>query len=226
VDVGRSITFITADPRWVSKVLVGAVIAFASLLTAILLVGFVGFFVLAGYYQEVTRRAYDNHPTPLPEWDNFGTFLKEGFVVSLGTFIWYLPVLAIQAPLIVWQLTANDLSSSLAVSGVRCLLYPVQFALAVFVLPILAARYAIDTRFAAMFEFGDIFAEIKRGVVPLLLLFGVSLLAGVAAFFGIIACCVGLFATFHVATLVISHLRGQVYREARGGGPANAPVAF
>ena len=103
MDVGRSIKFVTADPRWVTKVLIGALIAFASLLTAVVLVGFVGFFILAGYYQEVTRRAYDGHPEPLPDWDNFGKFLGEGFQVSVGWFIWYLPLLAFQVPLLIWQ---------------------------------------------------------------------------------------------------------------------------
>jgi hypothetical protein len=226
VDVGRSIKYVTADPRWVNKVLIGAVIAFASLLTAIVLVGFVGFFILAGYYQEVTRRAYDNHPEPLPDWDNFGKFLSEGFIVFVGSFLWYLPLLVLEAPLIAWDLVSNDAGAGLALTGVRCLLFPVQVALGLFVLPIVMARYAIDTRFAAMFQFGEIFAEIKRAVVPLLLLAGVSILATFVAFFGIIACCVGIFATIHVATLITSHLRGQVYREARGAGPANAPVAF
>jgi hypothetical protein len=225
VDVGRSLRFITSDPRWVSKTLIGALIALASLLTAIVLVGFVGFFILAGYYQETTRRAYAGHAEPLPPWDNVGQYLREGFLVSVGMFLWYVPIFAIELPLQVWRIFAHDTATTFAFSGLTCLLYPIQLAWIVFLQPIVAARYAVDTRFAAMFELDEMLEELRRGVVPLLILAGVGIVATIFAVAGIFACCIGIFVTGHVAGLVIGHLRGQMYREARGLGPLAPPNA-
>src|SRR3990172_7400347 len=71
IDFGRAIGFVTDDPEWLKKVLVGGVFA---LLCAIL----GGVLFLFGYVARVLRRVAAGETRPLPEWDDLGGVFCDG----------------------------------------------------------------------------------------------------------------------------------------------------
>ena len=65
IDLGRAFTFVTEDPEWVTKVLVGGLFA---LLSAIL----VGIPFVLGYWGRTLGNVAAGRPRPLPAWDDLG----------------------------------------------------------------------------------------------------------------------------------------------------------
>ena len=84
-DIGKVFGFVFQDPRWVSKVLMGS----GCLLLSFLIVPL---FLLHGYAIRVARRARTTPDGPLPEWDDLGSLLWDGFKCWLVTF---LPMMAL-----------------------------------------------------------------------------------------------------------------------------------
>jgi hypothetical protein len=207
------------DANWVKKVLVGGVIALVGALL------FPVSWILAGYALAIIKRVYEGTDLPLPEWDDIGGYFVRGLLVSIGIFIWILPLVVIFGIVFGGAAALGDTTGSAFTLLGLCLAAPLTLLLTIFVLPIVAARYAIENRFGAMFEFGAIGAEIRRAPVPLLLTAVMAAVVSFLAEFGIIACCVGIFFTTAYAYFVIAHMVGQTYRQARGLSAQSQPTA-
>ena len=95
MDVGRAFTYVTEDPAWVKKLLIGGCILLASTILSIVIIGLVGFCLLLGYYVEVIRRVNAGVPSPLPDWDDLGSYISRGFVAAVGAIVWSLPFIAL-----------------------------------------------------------------------------------------------------------------------------------
>ena len=228
MDIGRAFAFVFDDDEWIKKILIGGLIT---------LIPLIGGFVAYGYMIEIVRRIYAEGDERLPEWDDFGGYLTRGFVLVVGTLIWFLPIFIVMGCLVALLAATTSTSDGdgVAVLGglmlfglvsVMVLLIPVWAAV---FLPILIGRYAIEQRFGAMFEFSEIIAEVRRvGAGPLLMLFVTYLAASVVGQLGFIACFIGVIFTAFYADLVVAHAAGQVYRRARGLGdiaqPSQAPA--
>ena len=79
VDFGRSFSFVTEDPEWVKKILIGG----AFTLACALLVGVP--FVL-GYFSRTLRNVAAGEPRPMPEWDDLGGLFEEGLRLTIDYF--------------------------------------------------------------------------------------------------------------------------------------------
>lgn len=220
MDVGRAFTYVTEDPDWVSKVLVGGVIFLVSSLLSFLAIGLVGFMALAGYYLEVIRRVHAGAPTPLPSWDDFGGYISRGFLLFVGALLWAVPLVLVACiAFVIAGVSGSDVGTVFAVAAV-CLLIPLAIALNVLILPLVAARYAVSNDFGAMFRFGEIFQEVQRAFVPLLIVWVMAIVVGFLVYLGLVACIIGVFFTFHYGYLVQAYLVGEMYRQAAGNRPA------
>src|SRR5512135_2961097 len=71
LDFGRSFTFVSEDPEWIKKVLIGG--AF-TLLSALL----VGIPFVLGYFARTLRNVVTGAERPLPEWDDLGGIFNDG----------------------------------------------------------------------------------------------------------------------------------------------------
>jgi hypothetical protein len=204
VDFGRAYTFMTADPRWISKILIAAAVSLVPILQ----------FAVYGYALDVLKRVYEGSDVPMPEWDDFGDYFVRGLLVALGVFIWQLPILLLICPVIILG-TITD-SPVVWILGFACLV-PIGIVFAALVGQVVAARYALKSEFSVMFEFNEIIAEARRGAGLLLLCILAYIVAGLAgAIAGIITCGIAFFFITPWLTLAQAHLLGQAYRRIRG----------
>jgi hypothetical protein len=210
VDIGRAYTFITSDPKWISKILIGAAVSLVPILN----------FALYGYALDVLKRVYQGTDLPMPEWDDFGDYFIRGLLVAIGVFIWQLPLLLLVCPIVIVGAIAD--SGWVFLLGFACLL-PVGAVFSAIVGQVVAARFALSGEFASMFEIGEILSESRRGAGTLLLcalIYIVASVAGVLA--GIVTCGIGFFVIGPWLTLAQAHLLGQAYRRVRDLPPVVA----
>jgi len=204
VDFGRAYTFMTADPRWISKIMIAAAVSSVPILN----------FALYGYALDVLKRVYEGSDLPMPEWDDFGKYFVRGLIVSAGMLIWQLPIMILIAPIIIGGILAD--SAVVWILGLACLLPIAVIALAVIV-QVVVARYALAPEFGEMFNISAIFSEARRGAGTLLLCllaYVVATVVGTIA--GIVTCFIGFFFLTPWLTLAQAHLLGQAYRQIRG----------
>ena len=168
VDIGRAVSYIFEDREWTPKLLVSAGIALAGLIGVILLgLGpIIAWSLLLGYAVELVRNVRDNHPIPLPRWDNYGEKFRKGGTVLAAVFVYNLPNLlpaccyATTAPF--WR---DNFFGSAIGFVVICCIVPLILIYNVVTWPMLAlgiARYADEENVGVFFQFGDLFRTVFR----------------------------------------------------------------
>ena len=205
MDVGRAFKFVFDDPRWITKLLIGGVIALVAGLIPIL--GWVVGLVLTGYSLVLIRRVMDGYDTPLPEWEELvglATLGVKALVVQLG-----------------WVLVATVLGFLLLVpgyatdsAGLIALGWLVLFVLglaALALVPAALGRLAATGSIAAGLDFRAVFAMVRGNIGDYLILAVVAIVAGLIATAGFLLFVVGALLTVPYAVLVIAHLTGQAY---------------
>jgi hypothetical protein len=212
MEYGKAFSFFTEDSEWVKKFLIAAIMP---------IIPIVGGFVLAGYGLEITRRVIKNETPVLPEWSDFGEYLKNGFFSFVIGFIYSLPIILVSicfnGPSIALQ-TQNDnnlqLTGSILMICGGCLISVLALAASLLIAPALG-RFADTGQWTSALRVGEAFALLrtKPGVY---LISGI--LIGVAALvlvpLGFVLCGVGIFLAATFINLAASHLQGQAYRVA------------
>jgi hypothetical protein len=243
MEIGKAISFITEDPRWQQKVMVGTGVILASMVLSPILIGIVGFLILTGYSVRLLQNVRDGRPFPLPEWDQWGDDLIRGFKLAVVGIVWALPVIALMIPSFIGGALSESRSDAAQFVGVMisicagCLTFLYSLFMAA-VWPGYSIAFARDERTASGLRFRDILAwtrdNIGQVIVVVLVVIVASIVIGlVAAIGGVLLCLVGLIVTIPlgslVATLFEYHLIGQLaYAYPMGGGPempAAPPVA-
>jgi hypothetical protein len=222
LDIGKAFTYVTEDPKWITKVLIGGGLILAGIVT---LIGWLFTFpVVFGYTVMVTRNVINGNPQPLPEWDDFGTKWIEGFKAWVVSVVYALPAIIIalifQIPAGILGNTGND--GAAAAGGLLnivggCLNFILSLLVAV-ILPAAIGRFAASGNIAEGLQFGAVIATVRQNIgmyviIALLSTFLVPLISGI----GIIACFIGAAFTSFYAYLMIYHLYGQAYRTTQGG---------
>lgn len=209
MDWGKSFTYIFDDKEWVSKVLIGGILGLIPVVNL----------AVVGYALRVLKNVAEGAEQPLPGWDDFGDYFIKGLVSTLGAMVWAVPLIALAMFAgLLSTVTGYDTEAGrvaapivLCIWSMSCLsaLYGLFLGL---VLPSAYTHYALSGNFGTFFRFGDIFQYIRANlgnyIIALLLAFVAQFVAG----FGVILCCIGVIFTGFWATLVGSHLLGQVYR--------------
>src|SRR5260221_4148780 len=221
VDFGRCFRFVTEDPDWVKKLLIGGGFA---LLSAVI----VGAFFVAGYWVRFLRRVAAGDPRPLPEWDDLGAIFSDGLKLVGAYFSYVLGMIALVACLgcVIGMVGfgIGDLShgsdgarsavaalGGLALVGVYGLLALLGLALATF-LPAGFMRVALKDSFEEAFAFRETvrFIQANLGNYALSLVF--YLVANFASQFGVLLCCVGVFPAVFWSYLVLGYALGETVR--------------
>jgi hypothetical protein len=220
IDFGRCFTFLTEDPAWLTKILVGGLFA---LLSAVL----VGIPFLLGYWARTLKNVAAGK-RPLPEWDDLGGIFGEGLRL-VGVYLVYALGLAVVLGLVGAILlvpfmvlgSAGDLDDGpaglfAAIGGLGSLLFwaiimVTSLAAAVY-LPAAMARAAMRDSFAEGFAWREIGGFIRANLGNYALSVVVYLVASFLSQFGVILCCVGVFPAAFWAYEVLAFALGETVR--------------
>ena len=219
LDFGRCFTYLTEDPDWLKKVLIGG----AFTLLSVLLVGIPFVF---GYCGRTLRNVADGAARPLPEWDDLGGIFGEGLTLAAVYLLHVLAAMvvvgALFAAALLPAIAAGTLGgghgseaigalSGLAFVGVYGLVMLLSLALAVY-LPSALVRTALRGSIGDGFAWRDNVDFIRANLGNYLLSLVVFLVAHFVSQFGIILCCVGVFPAAFAAYLVAAAAFGQTVR--------------
>lgn len=233
MDINKALRFVFDDKQWISKLLIGVVMTLFGFLIVPAL-------ILQGYLVKIVRQVMGGQDNELPEWSDYGNLLRDGFYVTVGQLIWFLPFILLL--LIVGVTTGgftsmvegSDASGLIATGGgllMLCLGLLLVVA-ALFLTPALLIQYAIKDDFGALFRFSEVFDIIRNHMSDILIaflvtvaaVFVVSLIGGVL---GIIPClgwiaaaAIGL-ASGPYVSFVGGHLYGQIAAKVLGNKAGN-----
>ncbi len=218
VDFGRSFTFVTEDPDWVKKILIGGVF----FLACFVLVGVP--FVL-GYFSRTLRGVVAGEARPMPEWDDLGGIFNEGLRLTAVSLIYALavgalmsvPLVMVFLPLVALFGSHGDVSGALGVLGGLGMVGLYGLAMLVhlllsIVLPAALARSSLRGTVADGFAGREILGFIRANVGNYLITLVIFLLASLLAQLGFLACCVGVLPAAFWSYMVLAVALGQTVR--------------
>lgn len=213
MDVGRSFSFVFSDPRWVSKLLIAALMV---------LIPIFGWLVLVGYFSHVTRRiATTGTDLPLPEWEAFGDLFVDGFKVAAAGFVWSLPVSILGFCLGgIFELGDGSDAGALVAN---CITVPLSLLVA-FVAPAVTGRVAATGSFSEGLQVKQVIAAVRRNPGDYLIIVLMTFVAGFVAAAGFLALCIGVLVTIPYAQLILFHLYGQAHWRSAGAVSATQSV--
>ena len=228
MDIGKAFSFVFEDEEWVSKILIGGLIAVIPL---------VGPLAVMGYALKVAQNVAQGNPRPLPRWGQFGDHLMRGLYDLVIRLVYALPVLIVGALFAcVAGLAGGGASSERAAERVGAVfgllgicLVPIMlvlgFAIALFAFGALG-RFVATNSLGAALRIGEVVGMVRKGLGAWAMVLVVAILAGFVGSLGAIACGVGALFTGFYAQCVIGHALGQtvVQQGMAAGDPA--PVSY
>ncbi len=221
IDFGRCFTFLTEDPAWLTKILVGGLF---TLLAAVL----VGVPFILGYWARTLKNVAAGKQHPLPEWDDLGGIFSDGLRL-VGVYLVYAIGLAVALALIGGVLVVpfialgasgalDDSAGGLvaALGGLGTLLLwaiiMVTALAALVYLPAAMARAALRDSFSEGFAWREIAGFMRANLGNYALALVIYLVASFLSQFGMILCCVGLFPAAFWAYEVLAYALGETVR--------------
>ena len=233
MDIGKSLTYITEDERWVSKVLILLIVGFFAWLIFPI-------FFLIGYAVGITRNVKNGVEKPLPEWEDWGKLFMDGLYIFIAQFVYTLPFLIIAC---VGLVASGGLGAVVDSGGnpdaaaallgttgliIGCVGFLYMLAL-VFISPAIIIQYVLQhDNFGATFRFGEVLGIARDSIgdilIVILVTMGIGL--GVSVILGILQIipCIGQILALVISllmspylTAVSGHLYGQIAAKLGGG---------
>ena len=87
----------SSDPAWMRKLIWGATVALISLLLTPMLVGVLGWLIIAGYGLHLLRNVQGGEQHPLPAWNQPRADLHRGFKLAVVALVWSMPLVVLGA---------------------------------------------------------------------------------------------------------------------------------
>jgi len=232
MDIGKSLTYVFEDDRWVVKLLIGTGLVILSFLI-------IPIFFVQGYMVKIVRNMLDGLEKPLPEWEDWGKLFMDGLYLTIAGLVYSAPIWLLMicgtAVFLPAGLTEGDLSSTMAAAGgisfmlIACLAMILGILIAL-LYPAITVQYAHEDNLGACFRFSEIIAMTRENlgdvIIALLVLLGVGLVLGLLGVIPLIGWVIALVASFYT-TVVSGHLFGQIGRHMLGGKEKSldSPVA-
>ncbi len=218
MNFGRAFSYAFEDPQWLQKIGIAALISIIPIL---------GQIVVIGWVLEVTRRIINGEPDTLPDWSNFGEAAVRGLQAFVIGFVYFLPVILLSAcsngllPL----LANSNNNTTQAVAGavslltvcISCFSFLYDLAAGI-LLPAAYGNFIATGQIGAAFRFGEIISLVRGSIGPYILVFLMSIVTGLIAALGLIACIIGVLVTIAYASTINAHLWGQAYKVAKSAG--------
>jgi hypothetical protein len=226
MDIGKSFSYPFEDNKWLSKLIIGALVSIVPILN----------FAWAGYLIDLLKNVINKAAEPLPEWTDFGGKFMKGLLIWVAGLIYALPVICLStifittASITLSSLTEGDTVNTLgsAFSGVGILLacLAVLYGLLLsFFYPAMLIHFSRKETFGSLFEIGAIIKVATSNLSPYLTAWLIGIVAAVvvglvvglvSAVVGIIPCIGWLVAwvlsglTTVYISVIWAHLFGQV----------------
>jgi hypothetical protein len=210
----EQLVFMFADPKWVTKILIGALLGCVPILN----------FVLGGYALRVINNTRTDEQPTLPEWSpGFGKFWTEGLMVVVIGFLYGIPAWILSAIVGAVAGGSNSQGAAIAVAVIFGLILLVYGIALIFWIQGALINYAVKNKFGAAFEFGVIWEIVRKNLgrlaLTVILAVVVGIIVGViSAILGLIPCIGWIivwilsFASGFYVLLVLSHNCGVVAR--------------
>lgn len=188
INIGKALTHIFDDPKWLNKSIVGSLIALVPILN----------FALIGYELQIVRAVSKGESPTLPEWDDIGKLLIDGLKLGLARLAFALPIIALIFGAVIFQFVVIFVTAALSKGdssedGIFVLMpllilvgYIVVFAIVVLyglivgaLIPAMTANYVRRGTFAACFNLGELFGIIKRNGNAYIMVWFTNIIAGI-----------------------------------------------
>ncbi|MFN2124969.1 MAG: DUF4013 domain-containing protein, partial [Candidatus Promineifilaceae bacterium] len=164
MDIGKSLTYLFDDDRWVVKLLIGTGLMILSFLI-------IPIFFVQGYLVKIVRNMLDGLENPLPEWEDWGKLFMDGLYLTIAGIVYSAPVWLLMicgmAVFLPAGLTEGDLSSTLVAAGgvgfmlLTCLAMILGVAISL-LYPAITVQYAREDNLGACFRFSEIIAMTRE----------------------------------------------------------------
>lgn len=226
MDIGKALSFVYDEEGWIQKVAIGIGVLIATFLLSFALVGILGWFILTGYCLRLMLNVQNGRTQVLPEWNQWGDDLANGFKLAVVTFVWAIPGIIFGIPMILggFLTEGNEFAQ---VTGLFLMLCAgtLVFFYSVFVflsMPGYTIAFAQDGKISSGLELTKVWHWTRANISPVIVVsIMVAIFSAAAAFLasvvGALFCGVGLIITIPFATLITSffqyHLYGQIARE-------------
>ena len=227
MDIGKSISFVFDDERWVGKIGIGALVALLSFLI-------IPIPLLVGYATGITRNVKNGDATPLPEWDDWGQLFKDGLSIIVAQIVYTLPfwlLMCIAGIATIGFGSLSEISEDAMAAGmmttfglVGCLGFLFAIAL-LFLSPAIVVQYVRTNELGATFRFGEVIGIARDNIGNILIVFLVtlglnfvlSLVLGILNIIPIAGQCLGLIIAIAAGPYLMAvtgHLYGQIAAES------------
>ena len=228
MNIERGFRFVFQERNWFGKIIVGGVMMIFSFLIIPLLIYY-------GYLVEVAKRTIKEEQQLLPEWDEIGRKLANGFKLAVIIIVYLIPffiLLGISFPFstlefenfksreiityimplppnlfLKWELTG--ISFLLFLSS---LVYIILFAL---ILPFIIGKFAENESINDAFAISDIFSMFRDNIGDAIIVFLLTIFLQLLASLGFVLCFVGILLTGFWASIVQYYLYGELYKKAK-----------
>ncbi len=238
MDFAKALTFVFDDPRWKEKIAWGTGLVLISSFLSIVIIGILGFFILAGYGIRLLQNVRDGEEFPLPEWNEWVGDFSRGLKLVVVGLVYGLPMMLFAIPLGMGAAIA-DSGGAGEFFGVTLLLcgscFMILYGLFVFLAsPGFSIAFATDERITSGLQFTNIWHWTRDNIGSVLVAILIVMVAQfafglVASIVGMILCGVGVFITAPLSILAYilyqNHIFGQLaYEHAYGGigGPGTS----
>lgn len=222
MNFGLAFSYPFKDQEWPRKVLIPALI---------FLIPIVGQLYLMGWMVDIARRVIQHDETPLPEID-FGRQFVDGLKAFVVSFVYALPIIVLEIPIIIFSSTAGSGNNDQTLTGVGgilsicCggLIFLYALVMAVLI-PAALGNMAAKGTLSAGLNFAQTIALVRAAPGAYLLVLLGALVSGLIGSLGTVACFIGVLATTAYAMAVNGHLYGQAYNEATNNQGVSAGYA-
>ena len=235
MDIGKSITFVAEDEKWLEKLGIGALITAVPILN----------FAWSGFMVDLMRNVASGEAKPLPDWSDLGDKFVKGLILTLAGLIYALPAILVGCllfglsfvPLIavsgqgdqgVNQGLALGSTGLLIAAGCCIGLYGLLIS---FVFPAVFINYSRQGSFGSCFQFSEIMQLITANLGEYATAWVITIVAGlmVGLVMGVVGMlvgwipCIGWLVVWAISAVAGAYL-GAVYAHLFGQVGANTQV--
>ena len=225
MDINKALTYVTEDEGWVTKILIGAVMALFSFLI-------IPGIILLGYGIAISRNVMQDEERPLPEWHDWGGMFMDGLYLTIAYLVYLLPVwllmccgiIAVFSGGLMEGTAGGDAGGLLAGMGAAtmglmfCLMIIVLIAF-MFIAPAITIQYVKEGSLGGTMQVGEVLGMARDNLGDILLTlvvtFALSFVIGLVAIIPVIGWLIALAGNVYVVA-VTYHLYGQIGAKVGG----------